>query len=265
MNRIERTFRDLKKQGQKAFIPYVTAGYPSFSAAEKLILEFERQGADIIEIGIPFSDPMADGPTIQQASQRALDKGVTLNGVFDLVKKVRVKSDVPLALMTYYNPVFHSGEEEFVKKAKACGVDGLIIPDLPPEEGHSLIRIAKREKISLIFFLAPTTTEARMRKILKYANGFVYFVSVAGVTGARKSLPAGLTAKIRKAKSLTRVPVVVGFGVSTPGQVRTLGAAADGVIVASAIIKLIMQNEGEKDLVKKAGSLVKRLSRALHQ
>jgi len=218
MNRIDQKFKELKTKGDKAFIPYVTAGYPSFSVAEKLILEFERRGADIIEIGIPFSDPMADGPTIQQASQRALDKGVTLKGAFDLVKKVRVKSDVPLALMTYYNPVFHYGEEKFVKKARACGVDGLIIPDLPPEEGRSLIRIARREKMSLVFFLAPTTTEARMKKVVKSSSGFVYFVSVAGVTGARKSLPPGLTAKIRKAKSFTRVPVVVGFGVSTPDQ-----------------------------------------------
>lgn len=263
-NRIDQKFRELKKQGCKAFIPYVTAGYPNLSVTEKLVLEFAQNDADIIEIGIPFSDPMADGPTIQQSSQQALDEGVTLNGIFDLVKKVRARNDVPLALMTYYNPVFHFGEEKFVKKARACGVDGLIIPDLPPEEARSLLKIARREKISLIFFLAPTTTEARMKKILKYAGGFVYFVSVAGVTGARRSLPAGLAAKVKKAKSFSRVPVCVGFGISTPEQARTLAAGADGVIVGSAIIKVITQNQGKKDLVQKAGRLVARLSKSLH-
>ena len=203
MNRIDIKFKQLRKAGKKAFIAFITAGDPSLKDTERLVVAFEKAGADIVELGVPFSDPLADGPTIQAASFRALQRGVTVKKILATVQRIRRVSEVPIALMTYYNPVFHFGEERFVKAAMAAGVDGVIIPDLPVEESGALRRHAKAAGLSTIFLLAPTTTKERMPGILNASTGFVYFVSVAGVTGARKTVPREIAKNIRLAKTMT--------------------------------------------------------------
>ncbi len=229
MNQIDLKFAELKRKKKKAFIPFITAGDPNLKTTEELVLGFERAGADIVELGVPFSDPLADGATIQASSQRALKKGVNLEKILAVVSRIRQESRIPIALMTYYNPVFHYGEDRFVRDARKCGVDGLIVPDLPPEEAKELIKAAKKRDLSTVFFLAPTTTQQRMKKIVKASTGFVYYVSVAGVTGARQGFSKENAAKIRVAKKLTQKPICVGFGVSTPSQVKSVAEVADGV------------------------------------
>lgn len=263
MNRIDRKFKELKKKKKKAFIAFITAGDPNLRATEQLVLAFEDAGVDIVELGVPFSDPLADGPTIQASSQRALEKHVNLNDILAVVKRIRRKSQIPLALMTYYNPVFHYGEKRFAKKARACGADGLIIPDLPPEEAADLIACARGNSLATIFFLAPTTTPQRMRRIVKASTGFVYYVSLTGVTGARQQLPDTMRQQVRLAKRLTAKPICVGFGVSTPAQIRTVAKAADGVIVGSAIVNEISKRAKTKNLVPQVAGFVQRLVRSL--
>src|SRR3990167_1052423 len=263
MNRIEKKFEQLKELKKKAFIAFLTAGDPTLKVTEDFVLAFERCGADIVELGVPFSDPLADGPTIQAASQRALKKHVNLESILAVVKRIRRRSQIPIALMTYYNPVFHYDEERFARRAKACGVDGLIVPDLPPEEGHGLIRAARQNGLATVFFLAPTTTRQRMKRIVNAATGFIYYVSLTGVTGARQELPASLTQQVRLAKRMTRKPVCVGFGVSTPAQVRMVAKAADGVIVGSAIVNAIAENKGKRQLVPNVARFVRKLSQNL--
>ena len=263
MNRIDKKFKELKAKKKKAFLAYLTAGDPDLTTTERLVLELEKAGADIIELGIPFSDPMADGPTIQAASQRALDKGVTLEKIFKLVQRIRQKSEIPLCLMTYFNPVFHYGEARFVQRSKQAGVDGLIIPDLPPEEAGTLIPAARKAGIATVFFLAPTTVRGRIKKISKVSTGFIYYVSLTGVTGARRELPADILQNIRAAKKMTDKPICVGFGVSSPEQVRSITRVADGVIVGSAIIKELEKNKGRQTAVAKAAQFVRRLTRVL--
>ncbi len=263
MNRIDRKFSELRAKNKKAFIAFMTAGDPSLAATEALVPALERAGADIIELGVPFSDPMADGRTIQDASFRSLARGTTPVKILELVRHVRKVTDVPIALMTYYNPVFRFGEARFMAEAKAAGVDGLIIPDLPVVEAGCLRRAAAEHDMSVVFFLAPTTTQGRMAGILKAASGFVYFVSVAGVTGARVSVPNDLARQVKMARSMTRVPVCVGFGISTPSQVRDISLFADGVIVGSAIVKEIEKNAGAKDMTVRVAAFVKKLSSVL--
>jgi len=263
MNRIDATFAKLRKAKKTAFIPFVTAGDPDLATTEKFVLAFEQAGADIMELGVPFSDPMADGPTIQAASQRALKKHINLKKILGAVRNIRRRSQLPVALMTYYNPVFHYGLGRFVKDAKAAGVDGLVVPDLPPEEAGDLLKFSRKAGLSVVFFAAPTTTNQRLRKVVKAATGFVYYVSLTGVTGARKSLPADLIKNVRRVKAATSKPVCVGFGISTPQQVKAVGAVADGVIVASAIIKEIEKNAKRRDLVPLTARYVASLARAL--
>lgn len=258
-NRIDKKFAELKKKKGKAFIAFVTAGDPSLKTTEDLVVSLERDGVDIIELGVPFSDPLADGPTIQTASQRALKKGVTLRKILDAVSRIRKRSQIPIALMTYYNPVFYYGEARFLKDAKEKGVDGLIVPDLPPEEAQNFIKAAKERNISTIFFLSPTTTKKRMEKIVRVASGFIYYVSLTGVTGARKRLEQDLIANVKRAKRLTKKPICVGFGISNPKQVAAILKVADGAIVGSAIIKEIEKNIGKKDIVKNVSCLVRKL------
>lgn len=264
MNKIDQKFKELKAKNHKALIPFITAGDPSLKKTEELILGFEAAGADIIEIGIPFSDPMADGPTIQAASQRALDNGTTLNKVIAMVERVRQKTSIPLAFMMYYNHIFHYGEEKFVKKMKAIGIDGLIVPDLPVEEAGSLEKLTKKQGIALVHFVAPTTSDARIKKTTEHASGFIYYVSVAGVTGARTSVASSYVKQISKIKKNTSVPVCVGFGVATPEQAHKIAKQADGVIVGSAIINKIQQHVKDKDCVKKVSAFIKKLAQAVH-
>jgi len=265
MNRIDQTFQQLRKKGKKAFIAFLTSGDPSLKITEQLVLAFAKNGVDIIELGVPFSDPLADGPTIQAASQRALNHHVTVSKIFDLVKRIRAHSLIPIVLMTYYNPVFHFGEEKFFQKAKQVGIDGVIVPDLPPEEGKRLIRFGKKYDLATIFFLSPTTTLERLKRIVQASTGFIYYVSVTGVTGERKRLPLEIRDDVSRAKRWTRKPICVGFGVSTPQQVRSISQMADGVIVGSTIIKEIVKNKGKRDLVNNVAQYVQRLAKGLNQ
>ncbi len=256
MNRIERKFKELRKLKQKAFISFITAGYPSLGVTKKLIFEFAKIGVDIIELGVPFSDPMADGPIIQEASQKALENKINLANILGLVKEVRKTTEIPLCLMTYYNPIFCFGEERFARLASSCGVDGIVVADLPPEEGRSLIKIANKYNLDLICFISPTTSRKRIKYIAAVSKGFIYYVSFTGVTGPRQALPTDLRGYLKSITGITKKPVCVGFGVSSPRQVKQIYKIADGVIVGSAIVKKIRDNIGKPDLVKRISHFV---------
>lgn len=260
VNAIDKKFIELKRQKKKAFIVFITAGDPNLSVTKKLILEFEKTGVDLIEIGIPFSDPLADGPTIQASSSRALKNKVTLHSIIRAVSSLKNRVKIPLVFMTYYNPVFNYGLKKFVSDCKRAGVSGVIIPDMPYEESSGLRKIAKKADFSIIFLAAPTSTRKRLVKISKVSRGFIYFVSLTGVTGARKMMPRDLVENVKKLKRLTKKPVCVGFGVSDPKQAKNVARIADGVIVGSAIVKLI----GKKS-IKKAISFVRKLGNTIHE
>lgn len=261
MNRIENKFKGLKKARRKAFIAFITAGFPDLKVTEKLILEFSRIGVDIIELGVAFSDPMADGLIIQEASQLALKNDTNLDKIFALVKRVRRKTEVPICLMTYYNPIFCFGEERFIRTARDHGVDGVIIPDLPPDEGRLFIQSAAKYGLDVILFIAPTTSKKRVKYIAKKARGFIYYVSLTGVTGPRSVLPKDLIRDLKAVKKLVSKPLCVGFGVSAPRQVQEIQRVADGVIVGSAILRKIKENVGRPDLIKRVGNFVSGLKR----
>ena len=259
MNRIEKKFKALKKENTKALIAFITAGYPDLGVTKKLALGFAKSGVDILELGVPFSDPLADGPIIQEASYVALRKGVTLPKILDLVRQLRVQTDMPICLMTYYNPIFCFGEDAFVKKAITCGVDGVIVPDLPPEEGKTLIKAANRYGLDVICFISPTTSWKRMKYIAGISKGFIYYVSLTGVTGPRQSLPADLAVQLAAIKRITRKPVCAGFGISNQSQVKAVFKAVDGAIVGSAIVKKIKDNLKRPDLVNKVANFIRSL------
>ncbi len=263
MNRITDKFVALKAKKEKAFIAYVTAGDPDLATTGRLVEELERRGADLVELGMPFSDPLADGPVIQRASERALLRGTRLPRIFALVRSLRRKVKIPLALLTYYNPVLKFGPVRFVRQAKAAGIDGVIVPDLPPEEGAELRAAAGAVDFSTIFLVAPTSTAARVKMISRASTGFIYCVSLTGVTGARSALPAELPAKIRQIRKTTDKPVAVGFGVSTPAQAAAVARIADGVIVGSAIVKVIESARGPAAAVKRVGDFVRPLVAAI--
>lgn len=265
MNRIDKKFKDLRKRKKKAFIAYITAGDPNLSMTKDIVLALERSGVDIIELGIPFSDPLADGLTIQAASHRALLRGVSLRKIFSLIGNLRKATDIPIAFMTYYNPVLRYGVQAFVKSCRQTGVDGVIVPDLPFEEAADLVKYAKKYGVAAIFLTAPTSTKGRIGNIVKRSTGFVYYVSLTGVTGARKKLPAEITSKVRIIKSMTKKPVAVGFGVSNTGQARSIAKIADGVIVGSAIVKIIAKyQKNRKMLISKVSDFSKGLAKAIH-
>jgi tryptophan synthase alpha chain len=242
MTRIEKAFKRLKKAGGKAFIPYIMAGDPSLERTKEIVLMFEECGADIVELGVPFTDPLADGPTIQRASERALKEGVTLKKVIAFVKDLRETTQIPIALMTYYNPVFKYGDEDFVRDAKDAGVDGMIVPDLPPDEAENLIKLSRKVNLDTIFLLAPTSTDDRIKKVVKASKGFIYYVSITGITGARLLFDGSIEALISEIRKYTQRPVAVGFGVSTPEESSAVARVSDGVIVGSAIVKRLNES-----------------------
>ena len=244
MSRITGLFRG----GRKALIPYITVGYPSLEATLKVVPILAESGADIIELGIPFSDPLADGVTIQKASFQALKNGVTVSKCLDAAKELSRKVSVPLVFMTYYNPVFSYGVEEFCRECAKSGVDGLIIPDLPPDEGGPLEDACRENGIDAIYLLAPTSTEERVRLVAQKSSGFIYLVSVTGVTGARQSLAANLEEFIARVRRAARQPLCVGFGISTPEQAGEVARLADGVIVGSKIIQLMEKSDDFAEL-----------------
>jgi tryptophan synthase alpha chain len=263
MNRIEQKFKDLKRHGKKAFIAFITAGDPDLKTTEELVVALEAAGVDIIELGIPFSDPLADGPTIQASFLRALHKGTTVKKILETVKRIRLKTSIPIALMSSYNPVFRFGEEKFVKTCVNVGVDGLIVPDLPPEEAQNLRCLALQNDIDTIFFVAPTSQDERIKANAKASSGFVYYVSVTGITGSQSAVAQSVVKQVKRIKLLTDKPVCVGFGISTPKQVKDIGRVADGVIVGSAIVKAIEQNKGNRNLVPAVSHYVSSLVKAL--
>ena len=265
MSRIDKKFKELRRSGKKAFIAYITAGDPDLSATKSIVLALESAGVDIIELGIPFSDPIADGPTIQAASRRALLKGATLKKIFQMTGDLRRSTPIPIAFMTYFNPVLKYGIKEFVKDCKLKEVDGVIIPDLPPEEAKDLIRFARDEDISTIFLAAPTSTRKRIKMITVKSAGFIYYVSLTGVTGARRKLPPEVASNVRTIRSMTRKPVAVGFGISSPGQACSIARIADGVIVGSAIVRIIADNQkNSRALMLKISNFSKKLAKAIH-
>ena len=262
MSRISTTFARLRSRGERALIPYLTAGDPSLEVTRALVLEAEARGADLIELGFPFSDPLADGPIIQRASQRALDGGVTLLGLLDLARELRGRLRAPLILMTYMNPLLAYGLEAVTKEASA-GFDGLIVPDLPLEEAGPLQRGARQAGLDLIFLVAPTSRPERIRLIARKTRGFLYAVSLMGVTGPRAQFPSDLVSYLQGIRAVTEKPISVGFGISHPEQVRALAAYADGVIVGSALVHLV--EEGGKDAVRRVGDFVATLKAATRE
>ena len=261
MNRIDRKFRELRSRKKKAFIAYVTAGYPDLATTAKIVPALERSGVDIIELGIPFSDPIADGPTIQAASQRALENKVTMKKVFAMVAKLRRETEMPIVFMTYFNPVLRYGLKDFFRSCRSCGVDGVIVPDLPCEEAKELIKTGRAAGVATIFLVAPTSTRQRIGKIVANSKGFIYYVSLTGVTGARAKLPEDILSKLKVIKSMTKKPVAVGFGVSNAVQAKRLAKIADGVIVGSAIVRIIGEN---KSVVPRVSRFAAKLARAIH-
>jgi tryptophan synthase alpha chain len=256
MSRISQTFEHLQKTHERALIPYVTAGDPDLEMTKRLVREMVRRGGDIIEIGVPFSDPLADGPIIQRASQRALQGGTTLRKILRTVSELRRDVDVPLVLMTYYNPVFRYGEEAFVADALEAGIDGIIVPDLPPEEAQTFMELTADTPLDLIFLAAPTSTSARLMLISESSQGFIYYVSRLGTTGIRDQLAEDLRMMLEKVRASTAKPIAVGIGVSTPDHVRLVSEMADGVVVGSAIVKLIEDLEGREDRLDQVGDFI---------
>jgi len=234
--RISRRFAELRDSGELGIIAYITAGDPSLDATCRFVLALADAGADIIELGIPFSDPLADGPTIQRASERALKAGTTLAGVLDLVGRIRQRSQVPLVLFGYYNPVLQMGLEKFAAAASAAGADGVLITDLTPEESVEYRRVLSAHHLDTVFLGAPTSTDERLAKISACSSGFLYLISRTGVTGAKDALPDDLPALVRRARAVTKLPIAVGFGISLPGHVSVLGGLADAAVVGSALV-----------------------------
>ncbi len=263
MQRLNETFAKLKKQGRKALITFITAGDPDLDATCDLVDTLVEAGADIVELGVPFSDPLADGPTIQAASLRALAQGTTLKKIIATVKRIRSRTEVPLVLMTYYNPLYHYGLKELVRDAVDAGVDGLIVPDLPLEESAELRRLAA-EKLAVIPLAAPTTPEARLSKIVAAGRGFLYYVTVTGITGTRTSLPKELSHSLDRVKKIAgELPLAAGFGISTPEQACTVGGHTDAIIVGSALVEIIAQHGASATGRQELSERVKALRQAL--
>src|SRR6267378_2866199 len=238
-SRISKRFAELRASGELGIVAYIVAGDPSVEATLKFVLALAEAGADVIELGVPFSDPLADGPTIQRASERALKSGTTLSRVIDLVRRIRLSSQVPLVLFSYYNPILQMGLEKFASAAANAGADGVLATDLTPEESEAYRRILAAHHLDTIFLGAPTSTDERLAKIAACSSGFLYLISRTGVTGAKDALPDDLPALIRRTRSVTQLPIAVGFGISLPGHVSVLGGLADAAVVGSALVSEI--------------------------
>ena len=263
MGRIEEKFKVLKEKGEKALVIYLTAGYPSLNATREFIFALERAGVDIIELGVPFSDPTADGPIIQAASQKALKEGTTLETVLDLVSEVRRTSEIPIVLFGYYNPIFAYGNERFAERAFAAGLDGVLVVDLPFEEAQELRCFTDSKGIDYISLVAPTTGERRIRKITKASTGFLYFVSVTGVTGTLKPVFEDIRRGVDQIRKVSSLPVVVGFGISNPAQAAEIASLGDGIVVGSAFIKEISEGHGKNDLAKRISTFANNLKNSM--
>ncbi len=264
MSRISERFSTLRQRGEGALVVFVTAGDPNPELSEKLVLSIAEAGADIIEIGIPFSDPLADGPTIQSSTFRALQQGVTPASTLEMIARVRSQSEVPLVVMTYFNPVWQMGVARFAQQAAGAGVDGVIMTDMPPDEAGEWHPVARQHRLDTIFLIAPTSTPERMRLVAQMSSGFVYCVSRTGVTGAREHLPEEVPQMLQAMRQLTELPLCVGFGISRPEHVQAVCRIADGAVVGSAVVSLIAQEmeKGERAVLSAVHRFVKELKEA---
>ena len=260
MSRIQKHLDSLN--GKKALVAFYTAGDPNLEASKDIFTAIEKSGADIIEIGVPFSDPLADGPTIQASSYRSLNNGTTLKKIIRLVSDIRETSQLPVVLMTSFNPIFVYGQKEFVADALKAGVDGVIIPDLPHEEADEFLEIA--EGLDMIFLLSPTSTPDRVKQIGKISKGFIYYISLTGTTGTQEFLSSELEAKVEAIKNSVSLPVLVGFGISGPEQAREAAKVSDGVIIGSAIVKLVEKNNDPVERDRKLGEFIVSIQKAIN-
>ena len=263
--RITRRFGKLAAAGELGLIPYLTAGDPSLEASEKIVLAAAEAGADIIELGVPFSDPVADGPTIQRASERALRSGTTLAGVVALVEVLRARTDVPFVLFSYFNPILQMGLGKFAEAAAAAGADGVLATDLTPEEGAEYRDTLRASGLDTIFLAAPTSTQDRLAKIAAFTSGFLYLISRTGVTGEREALPEDLPALARRARQFTKLPIAVGFGISQPSHVSRLGGIADAAVVGSALVAEIEKSATADAAAASVAERVRLLKRAARE
>jgi tryptophan synthase alpha chain len=262
-SRLDKTFEQLQTRADKALITYLMAGDPSLAETEQLVLALEQAGADIVELGVPFSDPIADGPVIQQAAERALRSGTTLRNILSMVARLRLRSQIPLVLMAYYNSIHAFGPERFCREAAAAGVDGLIVPDMPPDEAGPLKGPAAASGLQLIFLLAPTSTAERRAFVARQSHGFVYYVSLTGITGAKLGKMSEIGQNVEQIRKISKTPIAVGFGVTTPEDAAEVSAVADGVIVGSAIVKQIAAGQQQQGMVARVSGFVHTLKSAM--
>ncbi|MBN1472040.1 MAG: tryptophan synthase subunit alpha [Syntrophaceae bacterium] len=250
MKRIEEKYATLRAKKEKALIVYLTAGDPSLMVTKHLIFALDKAGADILEIGVPFSDPTADGPVIQAASQRSLKAGTTLESVLKMVAEVRKVSEIPIVLFGYFNPIFAYGVKKFSLAARAAGVDGVLVVDLPYEESKELRNYTDAVEIDFISLIAPTTDKDRLKKIVVKASGFLYYISITGITGTTAPKVENIKKEVGKIRNMTKMPIAVGFGISKPEQAKAIGRFADGIVIGSAIVRLIDENKNNRNLLK---------------
>ena len=261
--RIGRLFERLRREGRPAFIAYITAGDPSPDRTPALVAALERGGADLIELGVPFSDPIADGPVIQRGSDRALKAGTNVAAVLDIAAKIRKNSEIPLLLFTYMNPVLRYGLEALARDAVARGIDGCLLTDLSVEEAEPYVRAMRKGGLDTVFLAAPTSTDRRLELVAEYSTGFVYLVSRTGVTGERASVSESVEPLVRAMRKVTDLPLAVGFGISTADHVRQVGAIADGVVVGTAVVRVVEENAASPDLEAKLEALARELASGL--
>lgn len=259
MSRIAETFANLKREGRKGFIPFITAGDPDLDTTRDLIVELARVGASVIEVGVPFSDPMADGPVIQRASERALRHAFGLAEIFDVIRDVRKQTDVPIVLFSYFNPLLQFGLERLVREAEHAEVDGILVTDLIPEECGRFAAMLRAHEIDLIFLVAPTSTDDRLKMIAERASGFIYAVSRAGVTGARDEVSVEAERLVKRVRAFSDLPVAVGFGISNRQHVRDVWRYADAAVVGSAIVRKIEECESAAEAVRTVGAFAREL------
>jgi tryptophan synthase alpha chain len=263
MSRIREKFGELKRSGRGGFIPFITAGDPNVATTERLLIELANAGADIIELGVPFSDPVADGEVIQRASERALRNGVTVRHALTCARNVKQHIDVPIVLFSYFNPLLQFGQEQLAPAARQAGIDAVLVTDLIPEEAESWTEMLLRHQLDPIFLVAPTTSDKRLARIAQQAHGFIYAVSRAGVTGERNEMTRDAEALVKRVRSVSDLPVAVGFGISTAEQVRQVRRFADAAVVGSAIISEIERLSGDSNLVNRIGEFAASLYKAL--
>jgi len=261
--RISGLFDRCKAENRKAFIAYVTAGDPSPGVTASLVLALERGGADLIELGVPFSDPIADGPVIQRASDRALRAGMTMRKILEIVREIRRTSEIPILLFSYLNPLLRYGFDALAKHSAEAGVDGVLMTDLCIEEAEDAVRRVRAQGLDTVFLAAPTSTDQRLRRVAEQSSGFIYLVSRTGITGEQASLSSSAASLTEKMRTLTSLPIAVGFGISTPEQVRVVGAIADGVVVGSAIVRFIEEHATDASLPQELEQFVRKLSAPL--